>query len=395
MRLLIVGEGSVSEEVRSFQAYKYFSELDTFKGEKLETILQVLPHLGGDVEIHSDIDVVILSRPMWPPLIKVYQDNGAVVIADQDDDFMAIPNTHVAYKSIGPGNPKRTQDHQISLTMVDQLIVSTPILAERFATRKLQSPENITIIPNAWANRNPLWDGSSLKSSRIVIGWGGTITHREDFKIAIPALEAVVWPKYDVDIRIVGDPKIYQMLRNVAEYGKLFIPMVEYKVYPLVLTMCDIWLAPLVDDHFNRSKSDIKLVEAGAAGIPWIASPVPQYEAWKHGGIFADSHDAWHAALLALIESPELRASLGASGRTHAEARKFDNVFPLWEHVVEKAYELKQNADTLLLRRQQNRMELFGMADESSNAGNKPDGRTPSQDDVHRRSGRGHKRKRK
>lgn len=396
MRLLIVGEGSVSDLVRSFEAFEYFSKLDTLGNEKIEAILQHLPPHGGDIDLYPDIDVVVASRPMWPPLIKAYQDKGAVVIVDQDDDFIAIPRSHVAYRSIGPGNPERSLDHRVALTMADLLIVSTDELKQRFVERRYQPAEAITIIPNAWANTNPKWEECPPKpKDTIVIGWGGTITHREDFKIVLPALEAVAWPKMDTEIHIFGDPEIYKMLRGIHEYAKLFCPMVDYNVYPLVLKSCDIWLAPLVDDHFNRSKSDIKLVEAGAARIPWIASSVPQYKAWGHGGILADSQVAWQEALTLLVKDPLLREALGASGRTHAEARKFDNLIPRWIEMVEKAYELRQDANTLLLRRQQNRMELQRMADEGANASNQPDRGTPGQDDLHKRASRRRKRKRR
>jgi hypothetical protein len=44
------------------------------------------------------------------------------------------------------------------------------------------------------------------------------------------------------------------------------------------------WLAPLQDDEFNRAKSNIKQVDALAARIPWLASPLPEYQRMNECG---------------------------------------------------------------------------------------------------------------
>ena len=59
---------------------------------------------------------------------------------------------------------------------------------------------------------------------------------------------------------------------------------------------CDFAVAPLVDTPFNRCKSDLKILEYSALGLPVIASDLPQYridapfvtltdndqQAWEH-----------------------------------------------------------------------------------------------------------------
>jgi glycosyltransferase involved in cell wall biosynthesis len=81
---------------------------------------------------------------------------------------------------------------------------------------------------------------------------------------------------------------------------------------------------PLTDDEWARGKCAFKLLQYMAAALPCVASPVgANMEAVIDGvnGFHARTTDEWERHLQALIESPELRARFGASGRAHVESR--------------------------------------------------------------------------
>ncbi len=90
------------------------------------------------------------------------------------------------------------------------------------------------------------------------------------------------------------------------------------------LAAAHIGVMPLTDDAWSRGKCAFKLLQYMAAALPCVASPIgANTEAVIDGfnGYHARSVDEWEQRLESLIQSPELRARLGANGRTHVESR--------------------------------------------------------------------------
>jgi glycosyltransferase involved in cell wall biosynthesis len=85
-----------------------------------------------------------------------------------------------------------------------------------------------------------------------------------------------------------------------------------------------IGIMPLTDDEWSRGKCAFKLLQYMAARLPCVASPIgANTEAVLDGvtGMHANSVDEWERGLQRLIESPVLRATLGAAGFAHVEER--------------------------------------------------------------------------
>jgi glycosyltransferase involved in cell wall biosynthesis len=90
------------------------------------------------------------------------------------------------------------------------------------------------------------------------------------------------------------------------------------------LATAHIGVMPLSDDEWARGKCAFKLLQYMAAALPCVASPIgANTEAVIDGfnGFHARNADEWERRLEALIQSPELRAKFGASGRAHVESR--------------------------------------------------------------------------
>jgi glycosyltransferase involved in cell wall biosynthesis len=90
------------------------------------------------------------------------------------------------------------------------------------------------------------------------------------------------------------------------------------------LAAAHIGVMPLTDDAWARGKCAFKLLQYMAAALPCVASPVgANVEAVIDGfnGFHARNDEEWERSLEALIQSPELRARFGASGRAHVESR--------------------------------------------------------------------------
>jgi glycosyltransferase involved in cell wall biosynthesis len=90
------------------------------------------------------------------------------------------------------------------------------------------------------------------------------------------------------------------------------------------LAAAHIGVMPLTDDEWARGKCAFKLLQYMAAALPCVASPIgANTEAVIDGltGFHARSVEQWEDCLERLIESPPLRAQLGAAGRARVEER--------------------------------------------------------------------------
>jgi glycosyltransferase involved in cell wall biosynthesis len=328
MRIMFLGEGGVSDSIRCMLPAEYLNRIGFG-----EAIVQALPLGGTATEVIRDVDVVIYSRPHHIELINAYKETGAKIIVDMDDDFHTIPKKHPGYPYVGWGNPVAIQLLERSIGAADLLTVTTPQLGDRL--QKFNT-HPYKVIPNGWSSHNELW-GRKYEHDTVNIGWSGTITHKADFGMCRNSLIEMAIKHENVKIYIGGDFDIYEMLSTVREDQKVYIPMLPYEDYPHALGYLDIWLAPLQNTEFNNAKSDIKLVDAGAKGIPFIASPAPFYVAWGGGGAIASEKMEWLWALDTYITDVELREKLGKAGRELANEREMSVLVNDWVEAIEEA----------------------------------------------------------
>jgi glycosyltransferase involved in cell wall biosynthesis len=95
----------------------------------------------------------------------------------------------------------------------------------------------------------------------------------------------------------------------------------EFATY-LLSQECDLWIAPLADNHFNRCKSSVKFLEYSAHGAPGVYSRLEPYESLVipgENGLLADSQEEWEQALAGLIENPDLRYELSVRAQMTVE----------------------------------------------------------------------------
>jgi glycosyltransferase involved in cell wall biosynthesis len=104
-----------------------------------------------------------------------------------------------------------------------------------------------------------------------------------------------------------------------------FHPTCGWAQYMEILAGCDIALLPLGDTTFNRFKSDLKLVEALAAGAVPICSPVVYGEAHPGGSGYvrwAQSPQEWAQQLCDALARPTEWAEARAEGYAYVHAHR-------------------------------------------------------------------------
>lgn len=149
----------------------------------------------------------------------------------------------------------------------------------------------------------------SKEDSKVKIGYfSGSITHNENFEMIKPAIVQILEKYPNVELHLVGYIDLPHDLQKFSEQIKMN-DYVDWKELPKLISQVDINLAPLVDNVFNRAKSEIKWLEAALVKIPTLASDLGSFEEMiedERTGLLAQP-DEWYEKLEALVESPEKR----------------------------------------------------------------------------------------
>lgn len=306
---------------------------------RMEIANRVLSQAGYDTEIITEVpfykagqfDLLLCCRPgvTMIELLKVALLAGKRVIIDLDDDFISIPSHNPAYQYTGAGHP----------TYLTELrrIIRNPGVVVTYASKELINRYHVDgiIIPNYYDDVNMDWSLPKLPRSTVNIGFSGTSTHREDWKLCHDAVKSLMREHPNVKMVVNVDEAIYSQFGEFPEERRLYIPGVQYHDYPLVFRHIDILIVPLRDTHFNRAKSDIKMLECGATKTAWVASDMPVYTEWGVGGLVAKDGD-WLTPLTKLVENAELRTRLGEEGYQKAIDRAGSAIGHKWLELVER-----------------------------------------------------------
>jgi glycosyltransferase involved in cell wall biosynthesis len=150
----------------------------------------------------------------------------------------------------------------------------------------------------------------------VWIGGGRVLKHLRQI---VPALEELGRRFPRVRLRIISSefPRLQSMPVEPRPWSR------ETEVADLMGG--DIGLAPLMDDPFTRGKCAFKILQYQAAGLPVVASPIgvnAHYVRDGATGFLVEDLPQWVDRLAALIESPDLRTTLGRAGRQDVE--RFD-----------------------------------------------------------------------
>jgi hypothetical protein len=259
-------------------------------------------------------DIVVFQRQLRADQLRAMQRACRLTRARTVFELDDLPGAQPA-KSLYRLQMDKDVDARLreALASVERVVVSTPALAD--ALRALAGAgvaDDIRVVRNRLP---PAWWGG-LRSRRRDgrkprVGWAGGAGHTGDLLLlaeVVPALAA------DVDWVFFGMcPE--SMLAHAAQ----FVPGVErIEDYPAALATLDLdlALAPLEDNPFNRCKSNLKLLEYGACGVPVVCSDVGPYRDDPLPVTRVRNHpEAWREAIRSHLAEPEASARQGEALR--------------------------------------------------------------------------------
>ena len=207
----------------------------------------------SDVAVNTVINARRLNKPIW---------------VDYDDLLTEVPIDNSTYEQFNGAR----KNIGFILDNASVITVSTQHLADRL---RLVGGINYVVVPNGWADITGIGMGVSDKTNAIM--WRGSIHHQADLMSVRDVLkEQAKVNKMDV-IMVGHKPWFYDFKVDYVPYNSLL----EYYAY-LGSRPARLCIVPLVDNHFNRSKSNNAFMEANYAGACVIA---PNYNEWIRPGV--------------------------------------------------------------------------------------------------------------
>jgi len=330
-------------ESSSFQGKILFLMPEAGQKSKRMTLLKsALEALGCAVTEKRDFvskrdgkpDVAITSNPhlnlALVDSLSSLSAAGVPIIMDLDTDFEKQPITHPDYNTKGLGNPERSAAYARAFALADLVTVPSQVQFEALS----HLTNKVCVIPDGWSDQNKLWQKSSPVRSTINIGWVGTNSQIEDLMFIRRFIVRIIREFPNTRVVIIDDPQAYRLFENLPENRRMYLPTVSPEEFPYQLSQLDVLLVPLRNTPFNLSSPDTILMEAGAKGLPWVASSIPAFRCWQRGGVISESLDEWHLNIRHLVMDKELRRRLGEEGKFAAKAREMNQIGTVWSEVI-------------------------------------------------------------
>lgn len=317
------------------------------------------PAGNGNIRILRKPDVVVMARHRsneWRMTLPALRAAGVSMIVDMDDDHI-----HPMDDNPYAGEVTRALPYTMELIRrADVLTVATGTLWELYAGDRQQKPT--VLAKNRIADEvlaefaRSMYSGAPKREGQIRIGWAGSGTHVHDLQSVAKALNDVLADNEEVRLVFIGADHrgiVAPAFSDRAEYiggcwadasrglrVEDFDDPLPVKALRLVdEAALDIAIAPLLPTAFNRARSDIKLLEYGALGIPTVASNFGPYAAYAKSVPYeavtlAHERRDWRSKLGRLVGSALERARLGGSMHIAAVAARA-SVAEDWERALQ------------------------------------------------------------
>lgn len=257
-----------------------------------------------------------LARGPW------YKATGErkAFVTEIDDHLFDVPGYNIASHPYHPNSEMEwIALEQIKLS--DAVICSTGYLQERI--KSMWPDKKVYLVPNSidfdiWDNLKPDVVTPTKPSGTIRIGYTGCSNHRGDIEMIrdplcailseFPETQFIFTPQPDPEGLFMG----WQGVPNIACVAG-WVPIDKYPNYVSGWDL-DIGIAPLLDNAFNRAKSNLRWLEYSALRIPTIASWVYPFKNSIRNyedGLICNTKQEWYDALKGLILDEARRIRLG------------------------------------------------------------------------------------
>lgn len=262
----------------------------------------------------SSHDLIWIEKEIWPYLPAV----GEWLLHLLRKPYVVDYDDAVFHNYDLSGNPliRRLLGHKIDAVMRHSacVVAGNAYLADR---ARIAGAPRIELVPTV-VDYTRYVPRSHKVGIRPVIGWIGSPSTQ---KYVVNIREALTQAcrAHGAHLMLVGATP--QIISELPGIDVEVVPWSEETETTLIAQM-DIGIMPLHDSPWEKGKCGYKLIQYMACAVPVIASPVGvniDIVKGSQSGLLASGSADWEAALQQLLESPELRATFGAAGRSAVE----------------------------------------------------------------------------
>lgn len=291
-------------------------------------------------EFRHDCDVLVVQRPLMQGVhaaVVAAKRQGIAVVVELDDDLHAVHKQNTMADAVSGKYPLHQREWVTrTVALADLLVVSTPALAK-------YAPDRAVVVRNRLpAAALPARPGVS--PVRGVLGWTGALNvHPEDLQQTRSAVRVVGAP-----FRVVGsETGVSAALRAApgqVTLGAGWDPdLLSY--WRNVAANIGVGIAPLQISTFNRAKSWLKCVEYLYLGIPFVASPLPEYQQLvdeSGAGVIARSQSDWVRGLRTFLRDDSAYEKARANGLEWATEHTLENHVHEWTSAWQMAMDRRK-----------------------------------------------------
>ncbi|MFU8884711.1 MAG: hypothetical protein ACNA8O_04555 [Cyanobacteriota bacterium] len=285
------------------------------------------------------LDRLIVQRAACPSLevaealVQACRQRSLPLILDLDDALFSLPADHPERGRYAPALP--ALEHL--LAAADLRVFSTTTLAAQCQQFGPQAVLANGLDAEAWAG--PARFPRAEAEGPLQLLYMGSPTHDADLALILPELDALAARDPDAfRLTLVGG--VRQPLQRPWLHT-LEVPL-EARRYPRFvrwlrrLPRHDLGLAPLVANPFNAAKSDVKLLDYAALGLPALCSPGPAYQELLAAGLALPAEPGQWAEQIgwAAGHRRRLRRLAQAAHGYLWEQRSSEQVADAWQHLL-------------------------------------------------------------
>jgi len=312
----------INSHDKSTQRYRVFNLIEVLRESGVTSVVASDRALE-DIDL-SSTSLVVLNRIGWSQTLKKFFQKAKkynIPVIFDIDDMVFDPSTlhllraHSVPEKRGPMSYAMNAWRE-TMRNCDYVTVSTEallLIAHQKGARPFVIPNNIPkgLIDKITAKSGIL----KKKRNHVYIGYfSGTSTHLVDFEECADAVYKVLKLYEYASFVLVGEYEKSERFNNFGDRF-IYIPLQNYENMLRLVADMDIVLAPLeLNNAFTDCKSQLKVFEAAAFGVPCVASPVRSYLSYVKDGVsgyLAATPDEWEGKLSKLIESSQLRMCMG------------------------------------------------------------------------------------
>jgi glycosyltransferase involved in cell wall biosynthesis len=255
---------------------------------------------------------------------------GAATVWDDDDDVTRVSRGTESYRDAGGlSGARRLAARRRLFGLIDLVTTTNEQLASVF--REGGAPE-VRVIENY------VFDallGEPARRVPLHVGWVAGGEHSLDLE-RIPvreALQRLIDQHPQLHVTAIG----VDLRLDSDRYQHL--PVVQFPHLLHHLSSFDIGIAPISPElRINHTRSNIKLKEYAAVGVPWLASPIGPYADMgeREGGRLVPD-DQWHPQLDALIRDDRARRKLAKRATKWGKTQFLSANIEPWERAFAQA----------------------------------------------------------